>query len=71
MLRKPQTCDIPKILPATLAYIILQLHMQIGGRNSNELICIIQALKTLTLWDQTSVHWGVVKPKISSPYQTN
>lgn len=37
--------DTLKILPAALAYIILQLHRQIGGRNSNELICVIQALK--------------------------
>lgn len=37
--------DILKIVPATLAYVTLQFHMQTGGRNSNELICVIQALK--------------------------
>ena len=39
------------------------------GTNSNALISIVQALKTLTFWDETWVHWGIVKTELSSPYQ--
>lgn len=46
--------------------------MQVAGTNSNALICIIQALQTIILCNQTSVHWEIVKTKwnwSSNPYQ--